>query len=458
MKNLNRVVWTKGMFLTPQHFQMQDRVVEDLIQFRFGASHFANWGVTELRIDIDALANGKFRVERCNGVLPDGLVFEIPDTDEAPDGRPVKEHFPATDTTLDAYLAIPELRPHGNHVTVPPGPGASANSAATRYAAETRLIADEIGGVEEKAVQVARPRFRILYGTESVAGYTTLRIAQIQRNQAGAYVLNTEFVAPCLDVASSDFLTSILRRQVEILSVQASTLAASRRQAGEKRAEFNAAEITDYWLLHTVNMFLPVLQHIWRVRHGHPENLYVTLLQLAGALSTLNLNANSAGFPTYDHNELGACFKQLDETIRELAKTGPSVNCVAVPLAPAGRLVWAGAISNDELLANSQVFLAISSSSTNVETLIREVPHRVKIASPADMPRLIANSLTGLALRHAAKPPSAIHTKYGNEYFGLTQQGLLWDNIRRSRNVNVYVPAEIGDAKMELLIVLGDRG
>ena len=62
MKNRHRVVWTKGMFLTPQHFQTHDQFLQDAIQFRFAASQYANWGLTELNIDSEALANGLVRI------------------------------------------------------------------------------------------------------------------------------------------------------------------------------------------------------------------------------------------------------------------------------------------------------------------------------------------------------------------------------------------------------------
>ena len=42
MKRQPRVVWTRGMFLSPQHFQSQDQYFSDLIQFRLAASNFAN--------------------------------------------------------------------------------------------------------------------------------------------------------------------------------------------------------------------------------------------------------------------------------------------------------------------------------------------------------------------------------------------------------------------------------
>ena len=78
MRNRHRVVWNKGMFLTPQQFQTQDQFLEDAIQFRFTASHFSNWGVTELDLDSEALGNGLFRVAKGTGVMPDGEPFEVP--------------------------------------------------------------------------------------------------------------------------------------------------------------------------------------------------------------------------------------------------------------------------------------------------------------------------------------------------------------------------------------------
>ena len=67
MRNRHRVVWAQGMFLTPQHFQTLEQYLEHSFHFRFAASHFANWGVTELEIDQEALANGVFRLETCRG-------------------------------------------------------------------------------------------------------------------------------------------------------------------------------------------------------------------------------------------------------------------------------------------------------------------------------------------------------------------------------------------------------
>ena len=72
MRNRHRVVWTKGMFLNPQQFQTQDQFFEDSLHFRWAASQFASWGVTELDIDSDGLGNGLFRLAKCAGSCPTG--------------------------------------------------------------------------------------------------------------------------------------------------------------------------------------------------------------------------------------------------------------------------------------------------------------------------------------------------------------------------------------------------
>src|SRR5260370_24238194 len=108
MKNLRRVVWSKGMFLTPQHFQTQDNAMEDTLQFRFAATNFANWGITGLSIDQESLANGVFTLERCRGLLADGLVFSLPQPDSPPPGPPVGDHFSPSQPYLAIYLPLPQ--------------------------------------------------------------------------------------------------------------------------------------------------------------------------------------------------------------------------------------------------------------------------------------------------------------------------------------------------------------
>jgi type VI secretion system protein ImpJ len=443
------------MFLTPQHFQTQDQFFENNLNFRFAASQFANWGVTDLKIDTEALENGQVRLAKCNGIMPDGETFEIPGIDEMPPSRSVTEHFPPTRDSLDVFLAIPEHRPRARNVTIS-GNGQADSSGAppgSRYLAETRMFTDENTGNEEKPVQVARRTFRLLFEDENRDGFSLLRIAQVTRNAAGLPTLNPRFIAPCLTLSSSYYLTTLLRRQIEILATKSTALSAPRRQRGKLVAEFSASETANFWLLHTVNSYLPELKHTWRVRQGHPEGAYVAMLRLAGALSTFSLEARPENLPDYDHNDLGRCFTMLDDKIRDLMETVIPSKFVPVPLTPRDRFVWSGTVTEDQYFRNSQFFLAVSAK-MGIDDLIRKVPQLVKISAQDEIQRITQNALPGVTLRHAPVPPAAIPMKLDNQYFSLNQGGPLWEAIMLSRQIAVHAPGEIVDPKMEILIVL----
>ena len=258
------------------------------------------------------------------------------------------------------------------------------------------MFTDENTGNEEKPVQVARRTFRLLFEDEYRDGFSTLRIAQVTRNAAGMPILNPRFIAPCLDLSSSTYLSGLMRRQIEILATKSGTLSGPRRQRGKITAEFSPSETANFWLLHTVNSYLPELKHIWKVRKGHPESAYVAMLRLAGALSTFSLEARPENLPDYDHDDLGRCFTLLDQAIRDLMETVIPSKFVSVSLEVKDRFIWGGTVTEDQYFRDSQFYLAVSAK-MGVDDIIRKVPQLVKVSAQDDIQRLVRNALPGSA-------------------------------------------------------------
>lgn len=442
------------MFLMPQHFQAQDEYFEQELQFRASTSTFANWGLSGIGIDEASLVNGLFTLRYCEGVLPDGLTFAMPAVDELPPGRPVEELFPPTQSDLDIYLAIPQARPATRNFSIVTKTPESVNGdVSTRYIAETHSRIDATMGSDEKSIQVGKKSFRLLFSGENLEGFTSMRIAQICRNPAGKYVLSPRFIPPLLDIVASDYLMMLARRQVEVLTAKSTSLALPRKQRGRDIADFTTTEVANFWLLHTVNSYLPELKHIWKVRRGHPDVLFRAMLRLAGALSTFTMTQSVRDFPDYDHDNLGESFTALDLRIRELLETVLPSKCVVIPLQLAEKLVWTGAIADERHLKDSQFILSVSAG-IPVDELIAKVPKLVKLSAPDDISRLVRNSLPGIVLRHSPTPPAAVPVKLDNQYFSLVQSGPLWDALAQARAVSVFVPSEIATPKMEMLVVL----
>ena len=371
MKNLHRVVWSRGMFLTPQHFQSQDQYLEDNLQFRLTTSSSVAWGLTAFSIDQESLANGLFTLRACRGVLPDGLAFNIPDADEPPPGREIAEFFPPTQLELDVFLTIPERR--ARNVTIAGDDPNEAAKASTRFVSVSHNVLDEAGGTDEKTVLFGRKNFRIAFGGESFDGNSAIRIAQVTRDPTGAYILKRDFIAPLLSIEASEYLLLLLRRLVELLTAKAQSLSGMRRQKGSTLADFAASDVANFWLLYTVNSYLPGLKHYWTMRRLHPEPVYEIMLSLAGGLSTFSLEEQARNFPDYNHNNLGDCFTQLDEKIRALLETAIPSKCIAVPLSLTEKSIYSGVVAKEEHFRKSQFFLSVSAA-MGLDDLLKQVP------------------------------------------------------------------------------------
>jgi type VI secretion system protein ImpJ len=192
MKRLQPVIWSKGTFLTPQHLQIQDRFIENTLQFQLESLVFRPWGFRRLSIDREALATGVLAIGEASGIFPDGLLFDIPDSDPAPPPRDIVECFDVDSDTLDVFFVIPSYRESGLNVSA-----AEANGD-TRYHAGYLLMRDENTGLSEKPVQIARKNFRFLTAGELREGNSALRIATIQRTPAATFQIDPVFVPPLL--------------------------------------------------------------------------------------------------------------------------------------------------------------------------------------------------------------------------------------------------------------------
>jgi len=451
MKRLQPVIWTKGTFLSPQHLQLQDRFLENLLQFQLESLTFRPWGFSSLQISQEALASGSFGLFSAAGILPDGLLFDIPGSDAAPPPKLLADCFEPDQTTLDLYLAIPQYQERGLNVAT------SARDGGARYRAEIELFRDENTGLSEKPVQIARKNLRLLVEGEARDGYSTLQAARVRRTPAGTFQLDPRFVPPVLDFRASDYLVAIARRLVEILSARSSSIAGLRRQKNQTLADFTSADIANFWLLYTINTAFPHFRHLFETRGGHPESLFAAMLSLAGALTTFSSAIHPRDLPLYDHAALGACFTDLDEKLRALLETVVPTNFVSLPLKLGQPSIYATSIDNDKYLANTKMYLAISAETSQAE-IVGKTPQLVKVCSASHIEHLVRQALPGVPLTYVPAPPSAIPIKLNYQYFSLSQSGVAWEAVQRARNLAAYVPAELPNPELELIILLPQAG
>ena len=451
MRQIQPVLWTKGVLLSPQHLQTQDRFVEDVLHFELSTLTFAPWGFQRLELDREALASGRLALTAAAGMFPDGLLFDMPLSDPLPSPKPLGELWGQDQKTLEVYLAIPEYRYGGVNVS------GGGRDTGTRYRAEELRRRDENTGEAERPIQVARKNVRFLAEGESLDGNALLPLARITRGAAGVMQVDPSFIPPLVDITASETLMTIARRLVEIMAAKSSELAGGRRQRNQGLADFTVTDVASFWLLYTLNTYFPELRHIYETRRGHPAALYDAMLSLAGALTTFSSTIHPRALPTYDHDDLTRCFATLDETVRTLLETVVPANTVSIALRQTRPFVYTASLDQDRYLQATQAYLAISSSSGGRPVDVEQRSHLLKVSSGPDLEQLIRQALPGIPLTFVPTPPAAVPVKVDHRYFLLQRSGPEWQGVLRSREIAAYVPAEFPDAHIEIVLVLPAR-
>lgn len=446
MRQLHGVLWTRGTLLTPQHLQVQDQYLQELMHFRLSSLSFRPWGFQRLDVDREALADGSVALNEASGVFPDGLAFDLPDSDPAP--RPLSLEdapAPAEGEGWTVHLAVPEHREGGRNVS------SDGDQGDARFRSEVILRRDENTGRSEKPIQVARKNLRLSVGD---GGGSSLPVARVVRSAAGEYQLDPAFVPPLVDFAASERLKALARRLVEVMAARSSELSESRRQRGADLADFGVSDVASFWLLYTLNTHLPVLRHLYETRGGHPSELYDAMLRLAGSLTTFSSEIVPSDLPTYDHQALGECFSNLEETIHTLLATVIPQRHVSLPLREIQRSIHATALDQDRYLSATAAYLAVRSDKVADDELARRFPQLAKVGSGDRVERLVKQALPGVTLRAVGTPPEAIPVKLGRTYFELDRNHEDWQAVRQARNLAVYVPSDFPGTELELVLLL----
>lgn len=448
MSRNRKIVWNEGMLLTPHHFQQWDNYHEALINSRFASLAAYEWGVLDLQVNREAVSNGSFQIVRCRAVMPDGLLVNFPETDVAPDLKQIGGHFAPEKERLGVHLAIPERK---NGAANFQASGAKANGNL-RYLQEGSLAVDETSGANEQPIAFAQPNLRILFDDELRDGFTSVKIAELQRTPTGGFAVSENYIAPVLNVTASDWLTNMLRQLVEILITKSGSLAEQRRQTGASLADFTTDQVAVFWLLNTVNASIPTLSHFFRTRLVHPERLYVEMAGLVGRLMTFAINLHPKDIVPYEHEDLYTTFSQLSAQLRELLETVIPTRCVPIPLEKVRDTLYIGRVTDDRLLKEAAFYLAVRAKLPD-NRVIEVVPRVVKIASRDVIEAVIGSALPGVGLTFQSPPPAPIPARIGFQYFNLDTRNPYWDGIKGAKVIAVYVPDEIPDERLEMYAV-----
>lgn len=444
MSENNRIIWSEGLFLRPQHFQQQERHLESWIEGRTAALRSYPWGFGELEIERDLLAIGKVGLRRARGVFPDGTPFSMPDNEPLP--APLEVGTQMRDQVV--LLAVP-LRKSGALQSRRAGNGAELTRYSTRDL-DARDVATESAVTSE--LEVGALNTLLVAQSEPGEDFARIPLAHVvERRADGQVVLDERFVPTVLRSGAAGRLATFLMELQGLLHQRAEALAARAVASGRG----GASEIADFLMLQIINRYEPLVTHLASSPALHPEELYRLSLEITGELSTLTASSRRPPqFPTYRHDALRATFEPVINSLRGCLSVVMEQNAIPIPLALKKFGISVGSVA-DQTLFDTAAFVLAARADVASEDLRRRFPSQVKIGSVEKIRDLVNLQLPGIPLQPMAVAPRQIPYHAGFAYFELDRSHELWRTLKGSGGIAVHQSGDFPNLAMELWAIRG---
>ncbi|WP_234055353.1 MULTISPECIES: type VI secretion system baseplate subunit TssK [unclassified Xanthobacter] len=437
MSVTSKPLWTEGMFVKPQHFQQHDRWLEHFVEARVGGLSPYGWGLRAVAFDEQLLKLGQFALTRCQAVLPDGSVIDIPGQMPPPVPRRVPQDLAQT----RIFLALP-ARAGDAPAIVEPG------AAIRRFRDLHQALRDTSAPDREPAeIRLGQLNVGLLFEGEPADGLILLPLARISEvTAAGEVKLSPTYIPPCLDYEAAARLIEVLGEVRGLVHARAEALA---ERTDPSRMAADSAGLLDLLLLRVMNSAEAVLQHFARLPGTHPEVLFREFVRLTGDLATFDSqHRRTPPLPAYVHDDLEASLEPVLRVLRQALNLVIERNVVPLPLQDRGYGISTATISDRTLFAGGR-FVLVASAGIPHEVLRTQFPATTKVGSVEQIRDLVNLQLPGIPLRSLPVAPRELPYLQGAVYFELDQSHELWRTLTRSAAFAFHVSGGYPDLHLE---------
>ncbi len=442
----DKVIWSEGMVLSPQHLQQAELLSESQLRFHALSLNSFHYGLTTLDLDTQALENGFFSVRQCSGVFPDGTGFDSPSQDPGLQQRAFEEMFPADKERLGVHVAVPALAPGEKNLA------AQTGGRPARFVGQGRTVGDLYADNQSRDVVFGRMNLRLLFDGESLEGYQSLKIAELSRDARGQAIPDPEFIPACLRLGAADALSSRLKKLLDTCSQKHGYLLGQRAQKASGAALFNAETLTQYLMISAIGRHTPPLIHFHQQAQIHPEKLFSHLISFAGDLLTFGSESRPTELPRYVHGDLRQSFLPVFKLLEELLGLAVPTGYRIFPLIKTSPIQYVANMKDADVAALAQVYLAVSAQASEVD-IITTVQRKAKVGPVSKLESIVSSAMPGIGLVPESQPPQAVPAKAGYKYFRVQQSGELWDLVKQSKALAVHMPSDLPTLKLELVTV-----
>jgi type VI secretion system protein ImpJ len=452
--------WHQGLFLQPQHLQLNSQYCERLsLPLKTYLQPYF-WGVGSWEVQTVALSNQSFHLTEGKFIFPD-MAYAVIGENALIMPRSFGDDWEEGGERFGVYLGLRKFNAHGNNVSVVDDTGNLAE-VVTRWV--TPSMAEKIPDLHQDgpAADVQRLYYvlKIFWESEKdqLGDYELIPLARLEKDQE-AVKLSHRFIPPCLSIGADAELLEIVKEIRDQIGSRSRQLEAYKRDRGLHSAEFGARDMVYLLALRSLNRYAPLLAHMAAAQHGHPWNVYGLLRQLIGELSTFSSEISFSGedrqgnqlIPGYDHADIGGCFNAALALVTQLLDQITAGPEYMLQLLFDG--TYFGAEMTPAIFEGGNRFYLVMETATDPQMVRSSLETTGKLGCRESLPILIARSLSGVGLTHLDDIPQELPRRANALYFKIDHHSDQWAQIQKVNNIALYWDSAPEDLKVELMAV-----
>jgi type VI secretion system protein ImpJ len=439
---LNPVAWTEGMFLRPQHFQQHDIYLEERLRYHLHTLNPYHYGVLELTVNEDALADHRFEIQQLEAVMPGGTVVK-----SSVNAVVKPRNFEAASEHFSVYIGMRHVSEAEASVTAEQG------DDDARYQIVEKELPDRTRPGALAPVDLAYPNLRLFFTGEEqeLELYEWFKLADVVATGAQPpFVLSPNYSPPLLAIQGFAPLSD------RIDQIVAQIAAKVRVVAGRTSTTLAVADLPKYWMRYTLSRVTPLLRHLLSSGMTPPFQMYTALVEAAGALAAFNLG-EPAELPVYDHDDLLGCYSALIAFLDvQLGEAVPDrFEEIELPFDAEKKLYYSAELNTDRVDPHKTFYLAIKADLESGQ-LAELVTQGGKVGALSTVRLALRANIAGVPVEQLPAAPTEIQARAGFLYFTLDPHHSKWKKIQEDYDFAVALP-NLESADVRLYVVEGDR-
>lgn len=438
-----KVVWSEGLFLTPQHLQKSESYLENYAKnLAFEYNYDCLYGFSELVLDTSMLSLGKFGIKKAKGVFHDGTTFEL--------DREIVIDIPYGIPKTKVFLALPIERE--GHVLIQSG-----ENVKSKYSSYTVDVYDNTEDNSDAVkVEVAELNLTLKLGTDVLDSYLTLPVALLSECIPGTgVIIDKAFIPQCLNVHISDYVTENINFIYDKLQYRVQ-LVANRIASGADNKSYQSM-IRDYLWLASLSEWTVTWREFTENKNSmlNPKQFYFYCLAMVGKMYGLK-GLEPPKLSLWSFGQLYEKFAALFSIILECLRDVKTDNVTAISFDKslfAARHLLRASITDRSLYHDSRFVLVVSSSSS-VSSINSDFPKACKIAGNKEIANIVVNQLSGVPIRNLPVAPTELKSKFDSAYFEIDTSSSIWKNMIENDDViALHIDDRFSDISIELYVI-----